>query len=168
MKTLFRSLGFILVLSVAARLAAADAPAVPSPAKRNSSLDLAKKFLSLADNPLPVALVDPFHPPAFAEAVSGVPAAPAVGAPGGETSAVAAGPRTDHSVLKSIAAALKPSGFFVIGGQPTLVFGQKKVKAGSFLTLTFEGNSYTLEIAAVDLQTFTLRLNREEFTRPIR
>ena len=165
MKTIFRSMGFVLLLIVAVRLAAADAPAVPSPAKRNSSLDLAKKFLSLADHPLPATLVDPFHPAAFAEAVSGVPATPA---PGGEASAVVTGPRTDHSVLQSIAAGLKPSGFFVIGGQPTLVFGQKKVKAGSFLTITFEGNSYTLEIAAVDLQTFTLRLNREEFTRPIR
>jgi hypothetical protein len=48
------------------------------------------------------------------------------------------------------------------------VFGQKRVKAGGFLTITFEGNEYTLEIASIERPNFTLRLNREEFTRPIK
>jgi len=49
-----------------------------------------------------------------------------------------------------------------------LVFGQKRVKAGGLLTITFEGNEYTLEIVSIAPPNFTLRLNREEFTRPIK
>ena len=168
MKIIFRSIGFCLLLTLATRLAAAEVPPVPSSAARQAGLDLAKKIISPADSPLPSALVDPFHPAAFAEIVAGASASPGGGAVGADSPTAPATVRSNHTVLQAIAAALKPNGFFVIGGHPTLVFGQKKVKAGSFLTITFEGNPYTLEIAAIDNQTFTLRLNREEYTRPIK
>lgn len=77
-------------------------------------------------------------------------------------------PKGPRGLLESIAASLKPSGYFVIGGQPTLVFGQKRVKAGGTLTINFEGREYTLEVVALDRTNFTLRLDREEFTRPIK
>ena len=77
-------------------------------------------------------------------------------------------PKTDRDILQAIAASLKPTGNFVLSGQPTLVFGQKRVKAGGLVTITFEGTEYTLEITAIERTSFTLRLNREEFTRPIK
>jgi hypothetical protein len=70
--------------------------------------------------------------------------------------------------LQAIGASLKPSGSVTLGGEPTLIFGEKRVKAGGFLTITFEGSEYTLEIVSIDRPNFTLRLNREEFTRPIK
>jgi ribosomal 50S subunit-recycling heat shock protein len=77
-------------------------------------------------------------------------------------------PKTDRDIVRAIASSLKPTGNFILAGQPTLVFGQKRVKAGSLLTITFEGTEYTLEITAIERTSFTLRLNREEFTRPIK
>jgi hypothetical protein len=79
-----------------------------------------------------------------------------------------AGPRSDREILAAIAVNLRPSGNFVLGGQQTLIFGQKRVKAGMPLTINFEGTEYTLEITAIDRANFTLRLNREEITRPIK
>jgi hypothetical protein len=35
-------------------------------------------------------------------------------------------------------------------GTPSISFGQKRVKAGGVLTITFEGNQYTLEIVSID------------------
>lgn len=139
---------------------------VLSPTARQNKLNAAKKVLSPGEASLPANLLSPFNPAGFA----GLGARGGANLPpsGGEETPVPAVPRGDQAVLQAIATGLKPSGFFVIGGESTLVFGQKKVKAGSFLTIAFEGASYTLEITAIDRSTFTLRFNREEYTRPIK
>ena len=167
MKITARMLALSLALAAAGGLSAADTTPVLSPTARHNRLDAVKKILSPGESALPAPLVDPFHPAAFAGVSSGLGAAPAAGSTVDNSGAPSA-PKGDQAVLQAIAAGLKPSGVFVIGGQPTLAFGQKKVKAGSFLTITFEGNSYTLEITAIDRSNFTLRLNREEYTRPIK
>lgn len=143
-------------------LFAADAGTVLPPAQRQGALDKARQVLTTKEA-VPVA-ADPFHSERFAEMVSGAsrantPAVAAVGAPN---------QRTARDILQAIAASLTPSGNFVMNGEHTLVFGQKRVKAGDFLTITFEGAEYTLEITAIERTSFSLRLNREEFTRPIK
>jgi hypothetical protein len=150
-------IGAISVLALAQSdvFAAAD---VVSPAKRQEVLDTAKTLLTTRKIS-PIA-VDPFHSEKFADIVSGPRAA--VAGP------VVVSRRTDRDVLQAIGANLKPSGNFVIDGESILLFGQKRVKAGDHLTITFEGTEYTLEIAAIERTSFTLRLNREEFTRPIK
>jgi hypothetical protein len=165
MKTVLRiSIMIILVggLGVVA-VHAAETSDILSPTKRQEILDGAKKLLALREAPTVVA--DPFHSEAFADVIAAAGRVPGAVTPTGNTPA---GPRTDHDLLQAISTSLKPSGYFVLGGQPTLVFGQKKVKAGSFLTITFEGTEYAVEITAIDRTNFTLRLNREEFTRPIK
>jgi hypothetical protein len=142
---------------------AADADIVISPVRRQASLDQAKKLLAVR-NVAPVT-VDPFHSEKFSEMVAGLNHVPTTNAP---TTAVVASPRSQRDVLQAIATSLKPTGNFVLGGQQTLVFGQKRVKAGGSLTITFEGTEYILEITAIERTSFTLRLNREEFTRPIK
>jgi hypothetical protein len=161
-----------LLLALAAGLAVARGQAaevdVQSPTKRQESLDRAKKLLATREIPAPAA--DPFHSEAFNEIVASVGRAPAAATTGGEAEGgkSAAGPRTGRDQLKAIAEGLKPSGYYVFGGQPTLTFGQKRVKAGGFVTITFEGTEYTCEIVSIVSPNFTLRLNREEFTRPIK
>ncbi len=164
----------VLVLIGAQLFASARADEVGdvlSPTKRQEAVDQAKSLLAPREAPPPPS--DPFHPAAFYELIA------ASGRVPGATTAVsdnlgtnrtttAQGPRSPRDLLQAIAAGLKPSGFFVLGGQPTLVFGQKRVKAGGFMTITFEGADYTVEIASIDRPNFTLRLNREEFTRPIK
>ena len=166
---LARFTGALLGLAVAA--SAADT--VMSPAKRQQALEHAKAFV--APREIVAVNVDPFYPAAFTEAVAAVgrvsnvptPAAGTPGAPG--TPTAPAGPRSDRELLQAIAATLKPGGAMTLpGGVQSLSFGQKRVKAGSVLTITFEGNQYTVEIVSIDRTNFTLRLNREEFTRSIK
>jgi hypothetical protein len=150
-----------------ATLARAAEGDVLSPTKRQEAVDRAKKLLAVRDIPAPAA--DPFHSEAFNEIVAGV-GRPASTTTGGESESAkpAAGPRTGRDQLKAIAEGLKPSGYIVLGGNPTLLFGQKRVKAGGLVTITFEGTEYTVEITSIASPNFTLRLNREEFTRPIK
>jgi len=141
----------------------AEGSDIISPAKRVEMLGRAKQLLAVPERV--ASTNDPFHSQAFAEASGAVARVPVVADPAG---AHAAGPRSAQDLLQAIAANLKPSGNFVVNGQHTLVFGQKRVKAGGTLTITFEGTEYTVEIAAIETNNFTLRLNREEFTRPIK
>jgi len=151
-------LGFLVGTVVAA--SAAD---VSVPAKRQEALGSGKALLAPGEGTVNVK--DPFHSEAFIEILLG-------SRPQGPSEAPVvrpqAGPRTDREILQAIAANLKPSGYFVLGGQPTLVFGQKRVKAGGSLVIPFEGTDYTLEVVSIERPNFTLRLNREEFTRPIK
>jgi hypothetical protein len=157
--------GITLVRAVAAD----PVGSVLAPAKRQEMIEQAARLLATRE--LSAVTSNPFNPEAFAEVVSamGRPAGSSTTGGGqGETAAQPSGPRNDRELLQAIGADLKPSGFFVLGGQPTLIFGQKRVKAGGNLTITFEGTQYTLEIATITPPNFTLRLNREEFTRTIK
>lgn len=146
------------------RALAAEGDTVMTQVKRQDTVDKAKKLL--APHEIHAMATDPFHPVAFAEKVTGMVPRTITTTGGGDTPRTPAGPRTGRDLLQAIATSLKPSGFFIIGGEPTLVFGQKRVKAGGSLTITFEGTEYILEITTIDRTNFTLRLNREEFTRP--
>jgi len=161
---------FLAALSLVGAGYGAEGEMVIGPTKRQEVLDQAKGLLA-AKSTVPVGK-DPFHSEAYAESMASgtrtgeVQASSTTEANPVKVSAV----RSPRELLQAIASSpsLKPSGFFVLGGQPTLVFGQKRVKAGSFLTITFEGTEYALEIVSIDRPNFTLRLNREEFTRPIK
>ena len=71
-------------------------------------------------------------------------------------------------MLQRIAAGIKPSGVMMLGGSPLLLIREKKLKVGDNLTITFEGNAYTLVVTGIDRTSFKLRLNNEEITRPIK
>ncbi len=170
MKILMLHRILILAALTIVRMAyAAEAEMVVSPAKRQEILDQTK--ILLATKGQIESGKDPFHSDAYGDTIKTNQDAP-VGTSVDKVrpDTPPAGPLSPHDLLQAIATSptLKPSGFFVIGGQPTLVFGQKRVKAGSFLTITFEGTEYAIEIVSIDRPNFTLRLNREEFTRPIK
>ena len=158
------------VLALGCTAYAAD-DTVLSPAKRQQSLERGKALVA-AREVVPIA-VDPFYSTAFAEAAAasgrvsgGTPVTTPT--PDGSTEpARPTGPRTGQDLLQAIAKSLKPGGYIVVGGQPSLSFGQKRVKAGGILTITFEGSQYTLEVVTINRTSFTLRLNGEEFTRTI-
>lgn len=156
-------IGGLILLSVSfagQALLAAEPSDVQLPAKRAEALETATKIQSVRE--IATTIPNPFYPPAF------VGTAPQATRSSEQTVATPAGPRGDKALLQAIAANLKPSGYFVLGGHQTLVFGQKRVRAGGVLNVTFEGSEYILEITAIDRTHFTLRLNREEFTRPIK
>lgn len=154
-----------LSFTVATVLLAQVAPIV-APAKRTEQLDAARAMIG--PRPATGTQANPFFSETFNDVRRGGAGLGDVGST--ETSLVTnpVGPRSNRGLLQAIATSIKPSGYFIIGGEPTLVFGQKRVKAGGLLTITFEGKEYTLEVSALDRTNFTLRLNREEFTRPIK
>jgi hypothetical protein len=163
---LTRLIGTAFLLLGAAVAAPGDT--VLSPAKRQEALERGKALI--ASREITPITVNPFYPAAFAETVAGMGrvSGPASPVQPGSPEPATTGPRTGRELLQAIATGLKPSGFFTLGGQPTLVFGQKRVKAGGSVTINFEGTDYTVEITAITPPNFTLRLNREEFTRTIK
>ena len=136
----------------------ASAASVPPFDKRQKAIDEARQLLHLRENPiagLPAELACPFVL-VTPDAPEAGPAAPAVHRMG------------SHEVLQSIAGKITPSGAAIIGDQAILLFGQKKVKVGDHLKITFEGGDYLLEVTTITSTSFTLRLNNEEVTRPIK
>ncbi len=151
-----------LALGLVVRASADD---VVSPNKRTDVLNSAKALLTVKDGAM--AAKDPFHSEAFAEAVANAagvsPSRPTETGP----SKAPVGPRSNRDTLQAIATNLKPR-YLELGGQPILFFGQKRVKAGDILTINFEGTDFALEVVSIEKPNFTLRLNRDEFTRPIK
>lgn len=165
---LTRALSAALLLLLGGTAMAQEAT-VLNPTKRLAALERGKALVA-AREIVPIS-VDPFHPAAFAETVAGLGRVSGVTPPAGASESAAqtqTGPRTDRELLQAIAKGLTPSGYIVLGGVASLSFGEKRVKAGGTLTINFEGNQYVLEITSIDHANFTLRLNREEFTRTIK
>jgi hypothetical protein len=150
----------VVLATLCSSLAAADADGVVAPSKRLDALAQAKELL--AEKTASFSGKNPFNPEGFGESSS-----VNTQTQGPLISTVPVGPRSGRDLLQAIAAGLKPR-LIVLGGQPELFFGQKRVKAGGSLTITFEGSEYTLEVVSIDQPNFTLRLSREEFTRPIK
>ena len=156
-----RNICLVLTMGGAAFALTAMAQTVAKPDVRQSALAAAEAVLTIKTPLVPAGAIDPFNSTAFNEAMC-LATQPAANV------APRAGPRGDRQILEAIGGQLKPTGNFVIGGQQTLIFGQKRVKAGMPMTINFEGTEYTIEITAIDRTSFTLRLNREELTRPIK
>jgi len=156
---------WLLVVAGAASLTVAQAAdgSILTPSKRQEALDKAKQLLASREIPAPEA--DPFY---HAELVANPEkAANLSGAKTAEATYQASAPLLGRAKLQAVVAGLKPT-FFMRGGQPTFLFGSKKISIGGIMTLTVERVEYTLEIVSVTPPNFTLRLNREQFTRPIK
>ncbi|HTO72482.1 MAG TPA: hypothetical protein VMJ30_01625 [Gemmatimonadales bacterium] len=159
MKRSLQLFGLLLLGASLARVLGQEE--ISSPAKRQTTLDLATRLLTTEEKgaaSLPADLVDPFNPAGFGAPVAGPTK------PGEAVHAVA----TDRDILQKIAAQITPSGMMLFGGQPLLLFREKKLKVGDSLTITFEGTDYVVVITAIDQTSFKIRLNREEITRPIK
>jgi len=157
----------LLGIAVAPGLSARPASDLQPADKRRPVVEAAERLAKNA-GPAPLAgeLVNPFNPPAFGqpdpEELRAIAAAQAAAQP------AAARPPGDRDFLAAIAARITPSGTLTLGGESWLVFGKKRLRAGDHLTVTYQERDYDLELTAIDRTTFTLRLNREEITRPLK
>jgi hypothetical protein len=77
-------------------------------------------------------------------------------------------PVTDHEFLVTLAAQLNPTGVLVLGDQSLLLFGEKKVKVGEPIRITFDKETYEVELVDLSRTAFTVRLNNEQTTRSIK
>jgi len=162
-------LTFFLIGAACAGLVRAASPSdLVGPEKRRVSVELA---LALSRPPgvpaLPTDLAQPFNPPNFDQTDAEARAAADVAA-NRLSSAAPEKPAGDRETLELIAAKIAPSGTMFVGGEPRLIFSKKTVKIGARFTVTYKERDYELELVGIDRTTFTLRLNREEITRPIK
>jgi hypothetical protein len=106
--------------------------------------------------PAPASVPNPFVPrpveaPASAEQPE-IPTGPALGG---------------ADLLARIAARIPATGTVSIGGEPILLLGQKRLKVGEQFTISFEGQTHEVTIAAVTATTFTVRRGEHIHTRPV-
>ncbi|HVU26079.1 MAG TPA: hypothetical protein VHE13_18250 [Opitutus sp.] len=166
---LFRRL--LLVLAGCALLAPARAQRsdLLPPQRRRPTVELAQSLARpTSPPPLPADLNQPFNPVAFGQPDPEELRAQAAARAAAAASVASAKPSTDRDFLDLIASRILPSGTLQVGGESWLVFGQKRVRPGDHFTVSYDGNDYDLELVAVDRTSFTLRLNQEEITRPIK
>jgi hypothetical protein len=169
----------VLVLMAAPLFAAKTPPAgdIAPAAKRRPTVELAQKIASVAaPAPLAAESVLPFNPAAFnqpdpeeqraleqaAANQRAQAAAPAAGAGRARPGA------TEREQLAAIASQIKPTGTMLVRGEPRLMLPGRSVKIGDKFTVTYSGVDYVLELTAIDRTNFTLRLNGEAITRPIK
>jgi hypothetical protein len=122
-----------------------------TPDKRRESIDQAMALIRpVALVPLPADLKNPF---VLSRDASGVGGAKQLSG--------------DRQVLDAVAPNIVPSGVVQVGDSTILLLGEKKLKVGEYLTITFEGTQYMVVLSAISHSSFTLRLNKEEITQPI-
>lgn len=141
------------------------------PQRREATVSLANTLLAPHQvAPLADDAPSPFAPPGFEQPDPEEVAAQQSAAAANAAAAVGAENRLigDRAILEKLAGYIVPSGIARLGGEAILLFGQKKLKVGDRLTITFEGNDYDLDISAIGSTTFTLRYHREEITRSIK
>lgn len=161
--------GLGLMSALASSLAFGAVPAdVGSPVARKKTLALALSLVETAPiGVIPPGIVHPFDPVAFGqpdpEELAAIAAAQAA-----EAAALnKTKPATEADLLERIADRVVPSGTLTMNNEPLLIFGQRRLRVGDKLTVTYDAKDYTLEITGIQRFTFTLRLNRAEITRRI-
>jgi len=167
-----KTLRLILVLSIVVitpLLSFAQGADLASPKQRDEAVERAITLLSASEFlNQPETLVSPFAPPDFDQPDPEELLALQAAAAAGINSNVAAQPMGSRGVLEMLAERIIPSGILKMGGQSILLFGQKKLKVGDGLTITFDGIDYELDITTIGDTNFTLRYQGEEITRSIK
>jgi hypothetical protein len=166
-----------LVLVFTSLLLAKTPPAgdIAPAAKRRPTLELAEKIATVTPSgPLSPELNLPFNPVAFTQPDPEEQRALEQAAANQQASANASGSgqarrgATDREQLAELASQIKPTGSMFVRGEPRLILQSRFVKIGDKFTVTNSGVDYVLELTAIDLSSFTLRLNGELITRPLK
>lgn len=159
---------FVMGLLLSPIVGFAQGSDLHSPKKRDAAVARSHKLLEPVQFATSVEeLPSPFAPSGFddpdpEEIIAQQAAVVAAASPG------VTRPMGARGVLETLAERIVPSGILRLGGKAILLFGQKKLKVGDGLTITFEGTNYDLDITAIGSTTFTLRYQGEELTRSIK
>lgn len=132
--------------------------------RRAVSVDTAARIVEPRSLPaLPATLNNPFAPQGFDEPDEGEAGIVAPTQAGARPAV-----RTSRDNLEVIAANIQPTGTISLRGEPILLFGSKQVRVGEELIVTYEGGTHVLMVTAIQSTNFTVRLNNDELTRPIK
>jgi hypothetical protein len=147
----------VLLLAFHGTLMGAVTSDIPPVQKRMATIDLARTLLTTQQKSLDVDQKNPFNP------VRVLPGADVAKPITGEVVAA-----SDREILLGLSESIAPSGMMQLGGTPILLFGQKKLKVGDSIQIMFKGASHDIKIMGIERTSYTLRLNKEEITRPIK
>jgi hypothetical protein len=132
---------------------------VSLPQQRDGLVAAAKKLVEFRSAPpaIPNPAPNPFVWPVDPTQVVATPGVPATPVP------EVVGPQ----LLAKLASRMPVTGSFMFNGEGILLLGQKKLKAGDSVTISFEGKNYNLIVASIVPPTFTVRLGDLLHTRPV-
>jgi len=158
----------VVIMSVIALLVASDGFAqgrgVSTPESRTAVLERARA--SLAERPAATAedyrsLKDPFNPPEtdLKDLVVDNSFRPKDTAPK---------LMSDSEVLSVLAGSITPTGAVELGGEPYLLFGEKRLKTGDRYTVTKDGVDYAVIINSIETSRYSLRYNSQVLFRQIK
>lgn len=142
----------------------AQARGVSTPESRNQALE--KAHAALAEKPAPsleafTSLKDPFNPPEtdLKDLIVDNSIRPK------DT-----GPKlvSDADVLQTLAASINPTGAVTLGGEPYLLFGEKRLKTGDTYTVTKDGVEFAVTIDSIESSRFSIRYNSQVLFRQIK
>jgi hypothetical protein len=147
----------LLLIGIVDCAGAAGEPAVSTPAVREATLAMVDR---LAADKSAVADAgvgkDPFYPSAgdLSDAVA-------------KTGSGVDG-LSDKERVELLADEIKPTGSVELGGEPQLLFTEKRQKIGDKLTVSIDKVEYVIEIVSIDKNRFRIRYNNVETTRSIK
>ena len=75
---------------------------------------------------------------------------------------------SDADVLQVLASSITPTGSVSLGGEPYLLFGEKRLKTGDRYTVTKDGVDYTVIIDSIEPSRFSIRYNSQVLFRQIK
>jgi len=75
---------------------------------------------------------------------------------------------SDADVLETLAASINPTGAVTLGGEPYLLFGEKRLKTGDNYTVTKDGVDYAVTINSIESSRFSIRYNSQVLFRQIK
>ncbi len=130
------------------------------PARRAASVEKATKLI---EQPGVAAVLpttkNPFAPPDF-DRVDPVEAPPVAGP--------APRQRSTREILEMIVGSINPTGTMFVRDEPILLFGARQMRIGDRLSATVGGAQYSIIISGIERTSFTVRLNNEQISRPIK
>ncbi len=76
--------------------------------------------------------------------------------------------RSDEELVPQLAALLQPTGSMTLGGEPVLLFTERRQKIGDKVAVTLDGVEYVVEIVSIANNRFRIRYNDREAERTIK
>ena len=151
-----------VVFSLISAGASAQTRSISTPAARQAVLKTVETLLAEKGNPTPASaeIKDPFNPSEQDLREDYDPNAVK------EVKVVVR--RSDADLLQEIAKLILPTGSVTLGGEPYLLFGEKRQKKGDKVAVSYDGVEYVVEIISIANKQFRLRYNNEEMVRPIK
>lgn len=153
-----RTLALVFVVLLPVSLSAQGRDSISLPAAREKALADAARLSSGPQAPQRIVVaVDPFAPPpANLKEVD-----PSAKDPAAST-------RSAAELVALLAERIQPSGSMMLGGEPYLLFTERRQKIGDKMSVALEGVEYSVEIVSISNNRFRIRYQDREAERTIK